>query len=116
MSDLKNMKKKWGGARPNPGMPKGFKLPKTIEKERAREITRQIITERLEELLAAQIDNALGIKHLMMRDPKTGKFERVAKDMQLTRRLPRHRLTLHLLPEIRSGSTPKTLPCRPSRT
>ena len=30
--------------------------------------------------MQAQIDNAMGIKHLMMRDPKTGKFERVAKD------------------------------------
>jgi hypothetical protein len=59
-------------------MPKGYKLPKTIAKERSREITRQIITERLEELLAAQIDNALGIRHLMRRDPSTGKFERIA--------------------------------------
>jgi hypothetical protein len=31
-------------------------------------------------LLAAQIDNAVGIRHLMMRDPKTGKFERVIGD------------------------------------
>ena len=30
--------------------------------------------------MQAQIDNAMGIKHLMMRDPKTSKFERVAKD------------------------------------
>ena len=37
----------------------------------------QYVTERLELLLAAQIDNADGIRHLMMRDPNTGKFERV---------------------------------------
>ena len=35
---------------------------------------RQYVTERLELLLAAQIDNAEGIRHLM-RDPNTGKFE-----------------------------------------
>jgi len=28
-------------------------------------------------MLAAQIDNALGIRHLMMHDPKTGKFQPV---------------------------------------
>jgi hypothetical protein len=28
-------------------------------------------------LLDAQIENAQGLRHLMMRDPKTGKFERV---------------------------------------
>ena len=32
---------------------------------------------RLEELVRAQLDNALGIKHLIMRDPNTGRFERV---------------------------------------
>jgi hypothetical protein len=50
---------------------------KTLEKEAAREFVRQKITERLEPLIDAQIDNAVGIRHLMMRDPKTGKFERV---------------------------------------
>jgi hypothetical protein len=50
---------------------------KTLEKEQAREFVRQYVTEHLEPLVAAQIDNAVGIRHLMMRDPKTGKFERV---------------------------------------
>ena len=58
-------------------MPKGYKTAKTRAKEEAREITRQIITARLEELLEAQIHNAMGIGHLMLRDPNTGKFERV---------------------------------------
>ena len=38
------------------------------------------VTEHLEPLLAAQIDNAVGIKHLMVLAPKTGKFERVTGD------------------------------------
>jgi hypothetical protein len=37
-------------------------------------------TEHLEALLAAQIENAVSIKHLMVLDPKTGKFERVTGD------------------------------------
>jgi len=43
---------------------------------------RQYVTEHLEPLLAAQIDTAAGIRHLMMRDPKTGKFERVTGDAE----------------------------------
>jgi hypothetical protein len=35
---------------------------------------------RLGSLLEAQLDNAEGIRHLMMRDPKTGKFERLMDD------------------------------------
>src|SRR5215831_18474491 len=31
-------------------------------------------------MLDAQFDNAEGLKHLMMRDPKTGKFERITGD------------------------------------
>ena len=61
-------------------MPKGYKTRKTIEKERAREVAREIITEHLEELLDAQIKNAIGIRHLLMRDPATGKLKRVGSD------------------------------------
>jgi hypothetical protein len=50
---------------------------KTLEKEAAREFVRQKITGRLETLIDAQIDNAVGSRHLMMRDPDTGRFERV---------------------------------------
>src|SRR5262249_379133 len=58
----------------------GFKFPATLQKIHARELARQKITENLERLLNAQIDNAVGIRHLMMRDPKTGQFERVTGD------------------------------------
>jgi hypothetical protein len=39
-----------------------------------------MVTKRLPRLVEAQIDNAEGIRHLMMRDPKTGQFVRVTGD------------------------------------
>jgi hypothetical protein len=53
---------------------------KTLAKEEARELVRRMVTARLERLVEAQLDNAEGLKHLMMRDPKTGKFERITGD------------------------------------
>jgi hypothetical protein len=41
---------------------------------------RQYVTERLPQFLDAMSDNITGIRHLMMRDPKTGKFERITGD------------------------------------
>ena len=38
------------------------------------------MTERLGQYLDAMSDNITGIRHLMMRDPKTGKFERITGD------------------------------------
>src|SRR6516165_7890857 len=69
-----------GSKRPNAGRKVGFKFPTTLQKIHARELVRQKITENLNTLIDAQIDNAQGLKHLMMRDPKTGKFERVTGD------------------------------------
>ena|SRR5215831_8216238 len=69
-----------GGARPGAGRPAGQKMLKTMEKEAAREFVRRKVTENLNTLIDAQIDNAQGLKHLMMRDPKTGKFERITGD------------------------------------
>lgn len=59
------------------GPKKGAKFAKTISKEQAREVVREIVTRHMEGLVSAQLDNAQGIKHLMMRDPATGKFERL---------------------------------------
>jgi hypothetical protein len=72
-----------GGKRTGAGRPAGTKNEKTLEKAAARELVRQMITERLEPLLAAQIDNAVGIRHLIMRDPNTGKFERITNVEQI---------------------------------
>lgn len=66
-----------GGKRPGAGLKKGYKFSKTLEKEAAREAQRAMITRQLAPLTEAHINNAIGIKHLMLRDPKTGKFERV---------------------------------------
>src|SRR5215472_9925099 len=66
-----------GGARPGAGKPRGVKWPTTLRKEEARELVRQYVTERLPQFLDAMSDNITGIRHLMMRDPKTGKFERI---------------------------------------
>ena len=57
---------------------------KTMEKEAAREFVRRKVTENLNSLIDAQIENAQGLKHLMMRDPKTGKFERITGDAKQT--------------------------------
>ena len=59
------------------GRPKGRKNAATLSKELAREAQRLMITEHLRPLTEAHVNNAIGIKHLMLRDPKTGKFERV---------------------------------------
>src|SRR5215831_930719 len=69
-----------GGKRRAAGRPKGRKEVKTLAKEQAREFLRQMVTSSLEPLVQAQIDNALGLKRLIVRDPKTGKFQRVDDD------------------------------------
>jgi hypothetical protein len=69
-----------GGRRPGGGKPKGTKWPSTLAKSEARERVRQFITERLGEFLEAMADNVVGIRHLMLRDPKTGQFSRVTGD------------------------------------
>src|SRR5262245_15406563 len=74
------LKSNMGGARPGAGKPKGTKWPSTLRKEEARELVRQYVTERLPQFLDAKSDKITGIRHLMMRDPKTGKFERITGD------------------------------------
>jgi hypothetical protein len=46
-----------------------------------REHVRKRVTERLDELLDAQIANALGVSYLVTRDKNTGKFIRVGPAM-----------------------------------
>ena len=66
-----------GGPRPGSGRPKGSKSKTTLDKEAAREVVRQRVTERLESLLAAQFANAEGIKYLVGRQKNSGKFVRL---------------------------------------
>jgi hypothetical protein len=65
-----------GGKRSGAGRPKG---PQTLEKEAAREIVRQRVYKAIKRLTDAQISNATGIKYLVVRERKTGKFLRVGK-------------------------------------
>lgn len=63
------------------GRPKGSKGKKTLGKEAARELVRQFVTERLTPMLEAQAANAIGIKYLVTREKKGGKFIRVTEAM-----------------------------------
>ena len=74
---MKKLKHTHGGKRPGAGMPKGYKTKKTIAKEVAREAIRQTILQHADAMLAAQITHAEGLKYLVTRDKKTGKFIRV---------------------------------------
>jgi len=70
-----------GGKRPGAGRRKGSKEPQTLAKEAAREVARAIITADLRPILEAQIAHAKGLKYLVTRDKKTGKFIRVTEAM-----------------------------------
>ena len=67
------------------GMPKGHKTAKTLEKEAALALLRQKVAEQVELLVEAQIDSAAGIKHFFLRDPKTGRFERITDEVVIER-------------------------------
>jgi hypothetical protein len=70
-----------GGARPGAGRPKGRKTLATLTKEAMREQVRVRVAARLNPLLDAQLANAEGLKYLITRDKKTGKFIRVTEAM-----------------------------------
>lgn len=80
-----------GGKRKGAGRPKGTRGPHTrtvitsLEKDVLREETRAIIAPHLERLLTAQISHAEGLKYLVTRDKKTGKFIRVTEAMARVR-------------------------------
>jgi|SRR5215510_1078957 len=81
-ANLNNLKKKHGGARPNSGVPKGYKHAKTITKEQAREALRTIVIEHMRELVQAQLDNAMGIRHTFLRDEQ-GRFMHLTDPKQI---------------------------------
>jgi hypothetical protein len=63
-----------GGARPGAGRPKGSKDARTLEKEEARRLLRVRVTSEMTSLVDAQITHAKGIKYLVVREKKSGKF------------------------------------------
>jgi DNA-directed RNA polymerase subunit K/omega len=67
------------------GRPKGSKSKGTLEKERVRELVRQAITAKIVPLIDAQVANALGLKYLVVRDKRTGKFLRVTRAIARSR-------------------------------
>jgi len=66
-----------GGAAP------GAKYAKTLEKEAMREEYRRMAAPHIERILRAQVDSAVGINHFLLRDPKTGRFERITDPDQI---------------------------------
>lgn len=74
-----------GGKRPGAGRPKGTKNPSTYTKEAAREALRQLVLQEMRDLVGAQMANAKGLKYLVVRDKKSGKFLRVTEAMAKAR-------------------------------
>lgn len=73
-----------GGKRPGAGLKKGTKLgpnASTLSKEAARECLRQAVLKHMDMMIAAQVAHATGLKYLVTRDKKTGKFVRVTEAM-----------------------------------
>jgi hypothetical protein len=56
-----------------------------MDKIAAREYVRQMVTERLQPLIEAQMANAMGLKYLVTRDKRSGKFIRVTEAMAKAR-------------------------------
>ena len=70
-----------GGKRPGAGKPKGYKHQGTLEKEAARKVLRERVIAEMKPMLDAQIAHARGLKYLVTRDKKSGKFIRVTEAM-----------------------------------
>jgi len=73
------------GGKPGPGRPKGSQnkatKAKELDKEQAREFLRTIVKANLGPMIDAQIANAKGIKYLMAREKKGGKWVKVSEAM-----------------------------------
>src|SRR5262245_35095588 len=82
LDSLKN-KSSHGGKRAGAGRPNGAKGRQTLEKEAAMALLREKIGEEIGPLVQAQIDAAIGIRHLMFRDPKSRKCVRAADEKQM---------------------------------
>jgi hypothetical protein len=80
---LKKQSSSHGGARKGAGRPKGSRNTGYLTKEAGREALRQLVLAELGPLVQAQIAAAKGIQHLVVRNKKTGKFERVTNPDQM---------------------------------
>lgn len=68
-------------------MPKGHKTKKTLSKEAAREVAREMITREMEPMIQAQVAHAKGINHFFLRDEKTKQFTRITDPDEIERAL-----------------------------
>jgi hypothetical protein len=71
-----------GGRRVGAGRKPGVKC--LMDKEAAREALRAMVKAKLGPMVEAQMANAMGIKYLVARDKKTGKFRRLGEDALAT--------------------------------
>lgn len=78
---MKSKSSTHGGKRDGAGKPQGHQAQATLDKIAAREFVRQRVTAELGPLLDAQLANAVGLKYLVTRDLKSGKFVRVTEAM-----------------------------------
>jgi hypothetical protein len=62
------------------GPKKGAKYKPTITKELQREALREIVSKHMERMTSAQIEAACGLKYLVCRSAKGGKFEPVTRE------------------------------------
>lgn len=69
------------------GVPKGYVQAKTIQKEEAKAIVRQMVIDSLAPLVRAQMDVAKGISHFMLRDPESGEFRRLTDPEEIEKAL-----------------------------
>lgn len=63
------------------GGPKGRKWPKTLEREACERAFQQLIMESVRPMTEAHIANAQGVKYLIARDKRTGKFIPLTEEM-----------------------------------
>lgn len=70
-----------GGKREGAGKKKGSKERQTIEKEVARALLRQIVLEQMGPLVEAQMAHAKGLRYLVARHKKTGKFAKLTEEL-----------------------------------
>jgi hypothetical protein len=68
---------------PGSGMKLGQKTQKTRDRETLRLIQLAMVSDRFEPMNDAHLEAAIGIRHLMFRDPKTGKFLRAEDEKQM---------------------------------
>ncbi len=70
-----------GGPRPGSGRKKGYRAPQTLTKLEARDALRRMVIAQMQPMIEAQVANAKGLKYLVIRDKRSGKFVKVTEAM-----------------------------------